>query len=296
MSFLLGATLPQFTSDPDRFVDAARRAEASGLDSIWVFDHLWPLSGGKERPVLEAWSSLAYLAAATSRIRIGTLVTRSSLRHAAVLAKMIASVAEVAPGRLTVAVGSGDHLSRAENEAFGLPYFEADERIDEYAETFEVLFRGLTQDEVTFHGSFVDVTDLPVSPRPEARPLLWAAGRSDDVIDVGARLADGWNGWGGSPERFAQDAQSLLAKSDGRQLELSWGATAILGDDDDDAERKLGSRKASSTLFGGPHKLARELTRFVEVGAAHVVVSLTDPGTPGQLELLAGEVREAMTA
>ena len=93
----LGVTLPQFTAEPAQVVDAALRAESLGLDSSWVFDHLWPLSGGKERPALEAWTTLAYLAAATSRIDLGTLVTRSTLRQPAVLAKMAATVAEKLP-------------------------------------------------------------------------------------------------------------------------------------------------------------------------------------------------------
>ncbi len=111
------------------------------------------------------------------------------------------------------------------------------------------------------------------------------------MIDVGARLADGWNGWGGSPDRFAQDVQSLLEKANGRDIELSWGTTAVLGSNDDDARAKLGGRDPGSVLFGGPRKIATEVKRFIEGGAMHVVLSLTDPGTPGQLERLAHEVR-----
>ena len=104
-------------------VDGAHRAREAGLDSVFVFDHLWPLTGGKERPIFESWTTLAHIAAVTDTMDIGTLVTRSSLRHPAVLAKMAATVASIAPGRLIVAIGSGDEMSRPENEAYGIPYF-----------------------------------------------------------------------------------------------------------------------------------------------------------------------------
>src|ERR671915_1147412 len=117
---LLGATLPQFTDDGHAFVEAAQRAESLGLDSVWLFDHMWPLTGGKTRPVIESWTALAHLAAATSRITVGTLVTRSTLRHPLLLAKMAATVGAIAPGRVIVGIGSGDEQSRNENEAFGL--------------------------------------------------------------------------------------------------------------------------------------------------------------------------------
>src|SRR5680860_1174492 len=133
MSTKFGVTLPQFTKERERFLDGARRAEALEYDSVWVFDHLWPLGGDRERPVLESWTSLAHLAAVTERVTLGTLVTRSSLRHEVLLAKMVATVGELAPGRLICALGSGDKMSEGENLAFGLPYFAGDDRINQLA-------------------------------------------------------------------------------------------------------------------------------------------------------------------
>ncbi len=136
---LLGTTLPQFTDDVDRFVNGARRAEQLGLDSVWFFDHLWPLTGGKHRSVFECWTALAWLAESTERIRLGTLVTRSSLRHPAVLAKMAATVGAIAPGRVTIAIGSGDEASRDENESYGIRYFAGAERIGQLTSTVRIV-------------------------------------------------------------------------------------------------------------------------------------------------------------
>ncbi|MEA2486419.1 MAG: hypothetical protein QOF16_73, partial [Actinomycetota bacterium] len=152
---MLGVTLPQFGSDPDVFVDGARRAESLGLDSAWVFDHLWPLSGGKERPIFEAWTAMSYLASTTRKIGLGTLVTRSSLRHPVLLAKAIATTATIAPGRVTVGIGSGDDLSRAENEAFGAPHWDADQRTAQLISTCQVVRSFLTADAVTQDDRFV---------------------------------------------------------------------------------------------------------------------------------------------
>jgi alkanesulfonate monooxygenase SsuD/methylene tetrahydromethanopterin reductase-like flavin-dependent oxidoreductase (luciferase family) len=127
----LGVTLPQFTGDPSKLLDGARRAEDAGLDSVWLFDHLWPLTGGKSRSMFECWTSLAYIAAVTKRVTVGTLVSRSSMRHPVLLAKMAATVHAIAPGRLVVGIGSGDEASRPENDSVGLPYYPGRERTDQ---------------------------------------------------------------------------------------------------------------------------------------------------------------------
>ncbi|HJR45938.1 MAG TPA: LLM class flavin-dependent oxidoreductase [Actinomycetota bacterium] len=209
----LGVTLPQFTDDRERFIDGARRAEALGFDSVWVFDHLWPLSGSKERPILEAWTALGWLAGATERVSIGTLVTRSSLRNPAVLAHMARTVAQIAPGRLILGIGSGDDKSRAENEAFGLPYWAGADRMAQFEETVAALRRELD-------GSGVK---------------LWIAGRSDDAIALAARHGEAWNGWEGDAESFARDAATLAGYAGERAVEPTWGG--VLRPDDDAAAR-----------------------------------------------------------
>jgi alkanesulfonate monooxygenase SsuD/methylene tetrahydromethanopterin reductase-like flavin-dependent oxidoreductase (luciferase family) len=161
-----GVTLPQFTGKRDRFVTGALRAEDLGYDSVWVFDHLWPLGGGRERPVLEAWTALAYLAAATRRVSVGSLVTRSSLRHPVLLAKMIATVGAIAPGRLICGLGSGDELSRPENEAFGLTYLSGVDRINQLASTLEVVTAYSSEGVAGHTDGFAHVTSLPTSPQP----------------------------------------------------------------------------------------------------------------------------------
>ena len=291
---LIGVTLPQFTDDGEVFIDGARRAQSLGLDSIWVFDHIWPLTGGKKRPFLECWSCLAWLAAATKDIGIGTLATRSSLRHPALVGKMAATVGEIAPGRLTVAIGSGDEHSRAENEACGLPYYEAGDRIDQLESTVAVVVDFLSRVEVSAHDAFVDLDHLPVSPRPRSRPRVWVAGRADDVLEIAGSRADGWNGWGGTPERFAQDAlrvAEFAAAAGDRAVEATWGGLVVIAEDDDAARLKLGDRPPEGFLVGGPDTIARHLGRLIEAGARHLILTFTDSSNPRSFELLADRVR-----
>ncbi len=291
---LVGATLPQFTDDPERFVDGVRRAEEVGLDSIWLFDHLWPLSGKKERPFIECWTALAWIAAATERIRIGTLVTRSSLRHPALLGKMAATVAAIAPGRVTIAVGSGDDASRAENEAFGIEYLAGPERIEQLISAVGAVRSYLHQETVTIDDGVLSLTDLPTSPRVDA-PRLWVGGRSDDVLEVAGRVADGWNGWGGTPTRFAQDAASVVHYAGEREIELSWGGQIMLGANDADARDRFGDRDPKGWVVGGPDRVAERLRAFVDAGARHVIATFPDPSREGVYEMLAERVRPGLT-
>lgn len=286
----LGVTLPQFTDDPGRLLDAARCAEDVGIDSIWVFDHLWPLSGGKERPFFECWTSLASIAAATTSIRIGTLVTRSTLRHPAVLAKMAATVAAIAPGRLVVGIGSGDELSRPENEAFGLPFYGADRRAEQVRTVVQIV-RGYVRGEpVTIDGDFARVDDLPPSPLSHPFPEVWVAGRTDDMIEVAGTYADGWNAWGSDPATFARDAAGVLEYAGDRAVTLSWGGQALLGRDESQARSLLGTRDPARFLVGGPGTLAEKLVALHEAGAHEAVVAFPS-ATPDRYRLLGEQVR-----
>lgn len=293
----LGVTLPQFTADGDAFARAALHAEELGLDSVWVFDHLWPLSGGRERPVLESWTALSYLAAGTENIGLGTLVTRSTLRHPAVLGKMAATVAVIAPGRLTVAVGSGDEASRDENESFGIPYFAESDRLDQFESTVTTLLDYLSGRSVSRRDRFVTLNELPPSPIPEDRPAIWVAGRSDDALEIAGTHGDGWNGWGGTPERFAQDAAGVAEyahAAGNRAVELTWGGLVVLAADDDAARAKLGKRRPSDYVVGGPASVARHLALLVDAGARHLICTFSDAGDPAVYELLAKSVREEL--
>ena len=251
----MGVLLPQLTADATRLVDAAHAAEELGFDSLWLFDHLWPLGGRKDKPVLECWSTLAYVAQTTRRIGVGTLVTRSSLRHPALLEHMAATLGDVAPSRLTLGIGSGDSLSRAENLAFGIRYHTGRARTQQFQSAVEAL-RTTSRDGVR----------------------LWVGGRSPAVLEIAGRYADGWNGWGGTPEGFAAAANLVTQAAGGRPLEMSWGVSVVLAATDDEARARLGARSPRELVAGDTESVALRLREFVAAGAGHVVVRLPDAG------------------
>lgn len=290
MTARLGVTLPQFTGDAAVFADGVRRAEDLGFDSLWVFDHLWPL-GNKGRPILEGWTSLAWLATAARNATVGTLVTRSSLRHPAVLARMAATVSAVAPGRLCVAIGSGDDASSAENLAYGLPYWSGADRMDQLASTVEILHRAREGD-VAFSDDFAELSGLPAGPGPRDYSI-WVAGRSVHALDIAGRLADGWNAWAASPEEFEKAASALRATAGDRPLELTWGGQVVVAETDEAAHERLGSRNPAHFLTGSPETVGRYLATLVEAGAHHLVLATPFASDPRSYELLAGPVRSA---
>ena len=123
----VGITLSQFSDDAERAIAVARDAEHAGLDGVFVFDHLWPI-GQPDRPSIHSLALLGALAAETTRIDVGTLVARVGLLPDAVLVNALATVHRMVGPRLIAGVGTGDKLSRAENEAYSVPYEPAEVR------------------------------------------------------------------------------------------------------------------------------------------------------------------------
>jgi alkanesulfonate monooxygenase SsuD/methylene tetrahydromethanopterin reductase-like flavin-dependent oxidoreductase (luciferase family) len=143
--------------------EMARAAEAGGLDSVWVGDHLLyrePLRGP-----WEAWSVLAALAAVTRRVELGPLVACLGFHNPAVLAKQAATVQEISGGRLIFGVGAGWNAD--EFSAFGVPF---DHRVERFAEAFTIVRRLLRDGEVSFDGTFHQADGCVLLPRPAVTP------------------------------------------------------------------------------------------------------------------------------
>ncbi|MGZ8612660.1 MAG: LLM class flavin-dependent oxidoreductase [Actinomycetota bacterium] len=295
----LGLVLPLATRDAGRVLTFARRAEELGFDGLFAFDHLFPPGAAPDRPSLEAYSTLAAVAASTRTVAIGTLVTRASLRSPGLLAKQAAALDDVSGGRFVLGIGTGDALSRAEHVSFGLPYLSPRVRRDHLVETVRAV-RALLRGEPFAGGDHVPAIDGPLLPPPgrEGGPPVWIGGVSEGAVLAAASEADGWNGWGLDVPAFAARAAALRSAAGDRAVEATWGGAVVVGRDDAEVERITSDRRrrglAPDAFAGDPDAASAWLRRLEEAGAAWAI--LLAAGGPDRLDLLGERVLPAVAA
>lgn len=169
--------------------------EQLGFDSLWDCDHFQQPSR-PQGPYFEGWTLLAALAARTSRIRIGVLVTSNTFRHPALLAKQAATVDHISQGRLELGLGAGWFVP--EHEAFGIPFPEPAELVGRFREAVQLIDLLLRQDVTTFNGVYYQVKEAPFRPAPlqKPRPPLTLGAHKRKMLRVVAEYADRWNSHG----------------------------------------------------------------------------------------------------
>lgn len=213
----VGITLPQFRDEADSALDAARRAEALGIDGVFCFDHLWPM-GQPDRPVLSSTPLLGALVGSTSTIAVGTLVARVGLLPDEMLVAVLSSLSALSDGRLIAGIGTGDHLSRAENEAFGLPFESADRRRARLAIVASaVRDRGIP---VWVGGGLPQNVELARSVG--AAINLWEASTSEVVQLAGTGIEVTWAGPIGDTEPEATDRLRQLSAAEATWAVCAW--------------------------------------------------------------------------
>ena len=186
---------------------------ADGIDlfeSAWTFDHFEPIFSDRTGPCLEGWITLAALAQATRRIRVGVLVTGMVYRHPSVLANMAATLDIVSNGRLELGVGAG--WNQEESDALGLDLPPLKERFDRFDEGCEVLRLLLTQEVSDFDGTYFQLRQARCEPKPVQQPMppvvIGGTGPNRTLRSV-ARFADHWNHPGASVEDW-QATKTIL--------------------------------------------------------------------------------------
>lgn len=237
----IGLMLPVFSNDADRVRLFARNAAELGFDGVFAADHLHQ-PGTPGRPVLEAFAVLATVAAENPSLTVGTLVARVGVRHPSMLAKMAAATDDLAASGFILGLGSGDEESDAEDASVGLP--PIDDRYALLSETigaFKDLFAGRGW-EGGEHTPEIPGPLLPPPSRPGGPPI-WVGGAADELVRMAARLADGWNGWGMDPDRFAMKAAMLRLEAGEREVAVTWGGLAAVGKDAAEAEALAETRR-----------------------------------------------------
>jgi len=238
------------------------------VEHAWLFDHLMPIGGDPDGPILEGWTLLSALAARTERLRLGVLVTSNRFRPAAVLAKIATTVDIVSDGRLDFGIGVGsrpDHpLARREYAAHGLPFHDTARAVESLDEALTVIKRLWTSPSpFDVDGSTVQLTGAFGNPKPVQRPHppIMIGGRSSATLRVVAAHADLWNIPGGD----IADATARSALLDRYCVEIGRDPASIV-------------RSIHLPVdYDDPGRTRAAIADAVDAGFGHVVLGLPAP-------------------
>jgi F420-dependent oxidoreductase-like protein len=299
-------TEPQQGASYATLRSVARATEDLGFDAFFRSDHYLKMGAGSGLPgPTDAWATLAGLAAETSRIRLGTLVSSATFRYPGPLAVTVAQVDEMSGGRVELGLGAG--WFEDEHKAYGIPFPPLTERFDRLEEQLAVI-TGLwsTPEGSTFSydGAHYKVTDSPALPKPAQRPrppvIIGGSGKRRTPA-LAARYADEFNVAFAPPSDAAtfvgrvREACSAAGRDPG-SMTFSTAQVVCCGKDPAELSRRAAAigREASDLrengIAGSPAEIVDKIGVFAETGISTVYLQVLDLSDLGHLELLAADV------
>lgn len=300
-----GVTLPQIKRPWVAAAQAARGFEEMGYDSLWVCDHLYgPQS--PQLPILEAWSMISAVAAITERAEIGTLVTPVGMRNPAHLGKVIATVDNIAGGRVIAGLGGG--WMPREFTDFGMPFLGTGERLKQLAETVALLKRMWgDEDEVSYDGEYVHADNVVCQPKPPRRVPILIGGAGEQVtLKIVAREADIWNNLAGQQAVLGHKLDVLKRHCDaaGRDPASITASQQCLVTVAPDAESAgpmadraqkifgghMGDPKGPLAITGTPERCAEQIQKHIDLGCTMFIMEFFGKDTLEPAQLFAEEV------
>jgi alkanesulfonate monooxygenase SsuD/methylene tetrahydromethanopterin reductase-like flavin-dependent oxidoreductase (luciferase family) len=265
-----------------QWVALARACEDAGIEALFRSDHYTGFHGGAGGS-LDAWATINALAAVTTKLRLGTLVSPATFRHPSVLARMVVTADHVSGGRVELGLGAGWH--EPEHLQHGFPFFTAKERVARFAEQLEIVHRSWTEDGFDFAGEYYELRDAHPLPKPLAKPNLIVGGSAKPgTARPAARFADEYNTIFCPPEEAAR-RRALVAEAceeAGRpMLRFSLMTQTIVGEDRADVERRrrrvaalLGrepEKRSDHTLVGTVDEVRARLREYADAGVERVM-------------------------
>ena len=286
-----GVQLWQEEFDYSGLKRAWREIEDMGYDSVWIYDHFYPVSCTTSRYILEAWTLLPSLALETNGIKFGVLVTCNSYRFPSLLAKIAATVDVISGGRLQFGIGVGWY--KEEYDSYGIPFPDAKTRIEQLAEAMELMKIVWTQEKANFQGKYYTVRDLVSFPKPlqKPHPPIWIGGKGEKLLKVVAQHANYVNFPQCSVEDLLQRLEVLKrhCANVGRNFEAvgkTWYGMVIIADkeeakrkallwqeNDANAEvRKMSfSDFKNNNIVGTPQQCVEKIQRYVDLGMTYFI-------------------------
>jgi alkanesulfonate monooxygenase SsuD/methylene tetrahydromethanopterin reductase-like flavin-dependent oxidoreductase (luciferase family) len=263
----------------------AGACEEQGIEALFRSDHYLSVDGKEERGSLDAWATLSALAAVTTTVRLGTLVSPATFRHPSQLAKVVTTVDHISGGRAELGMGTG--WMREEHEAYGFPFMTQGERTAQLEEQLQVVTGTWAEAPFDHDGARYTLRGLDARPKPvqQPRPNLLLGGRGGPrSIALGARYADEYNTVHKNVAEIAEIRSELdtACEREGRErMTLSQMAGVLIGAD----RTELRDRAAQLAEWRG-----------VEGGADALLAGLSDDWIVGTLDEAAEQIAALASA
>lgn len=258
--------------------DFVTSVEAMGWDGFWYADHYMPNTPDGE-PIggnfHECFSVLSALAATTSKIRLGSLVTPTTVNHPALIANRAATIDQISNGRFVLGMGAGWQVN--EHKAFGIELFDAKARVDRFAEAIEIVVSMLSQERTTFAGQHFTITNAPCEPKPVQEPLPILVGTGGArMLRLTARFAQEWNTWG-TPEVAGGVIANLKTACEKESRDFSTVRKSVqplffIVNDDASAEKLRALVPADRSVVGTTAQLVDAVGQYKELGFDEICV------------------------
>jgi F420-dependent oxidoreductase-like protein len=320
MTRFFGLQMPSFTFEGlptsalfERIADTAVAAEDSGFGSFWVMDHYHQIGtqGPPSEPMLEAYTVLSGVAARTSRIRLGAMVTGVTYRNPAFLAKVVTTLDVVSSGRAILGIGAA--WNEEESRAYGYPWPGARERLERLEDALRICRAMFTQERSTVEGTHHSVDgayNVPQPVQPGGPRILVGGGGERRTLRLVATYADLWNGFG-SPEEVRRKLEILAEHCrdvgrDPAEIVTTRLGTVAVADTMEEAERlREGFQRRrgldddatrGSLIWGTPDVVAERVQEYLDTGLDGLVINLLPGSTPDDVrrvgELVVGRFGE----
>jgi F420-dependent oxidoreductase-like protein len=306
----LGLQLPSFTFGdvPDdrmfeRVVEIATSAEGSGFDSFWVMDHYHQIAnvGPVTDPMLEAYTVLAGVAARTTAIRLGAMVTGVTYRNPAFLAKVVTTLDIVSSGRAILGIGAA--WNEEESRAYGYDWPSTRERLERLEDALQICRAMFTQPETTLRGRVHHVEgalNIPRPVQPGGPKIMIGGGGERKTLRLVARYADMWNGFG-DPATIRHKLDVLRAHCeevgrDTADIVTTHLGTAIVAPTQEEAKRRRDVWQAEKGIddqavnlrltWGDPEMVGAKAREFLDAGLDGLIFNMPAGSTPDEVALL----------
>jgi F420-dependent oxidoreductase-like protein len=315
-----GLQLPSFTFPglPDdhlleRIVEIALAAEGSGFDSFWVMDHYHQIGpvGPPSDPMLEAYTLLSGVAARTSRIKLGAMVTGVTYRNPAFLAKVVTTLDIVSSGRAILGIGAA--WNEEESRAYGYEWPSTAERFERLEDALQICRAMFTQQRSTYHGrrhSVEGAFNVPQPVQPGGPKIMIGGGGERKTLRLVAQHADMWNGFG-DPDTIRHKVQVLadhcrdVGRDPAEIVKTRLGTLIVTRTKEEAEARREAFREArgvddsmlpSMLICGVADAVGDAVQAYLDVGLDGLIFNMPAGSTPDDVELAGRTLTERFGA